>query len=191
MATTTHEIWSEFSDRLKRFIRKRVRHEPDADDILQDVFCKVHHRIAQLKDAEKLQAWVYQVTRHAIIDYYRRQHAAGESVEIPEDLAHEPSSASISDELVSCLKPMMDQLPEKYRQALTLTDLQGLRQKELAEKLGISLSGAKSQVQRAREKLKDMLLACCHFEFDRRGQILDYQPKEQTCRYCHGESPGK
>lgn len=84
---------------------------------------------------------------------------------------------------------MMTELPEKYRQALLLTDIQGLTQQQLADQLNLSLSGAKSRVQRAREKLKDVLLGCCHLEFDRRGQVMAYQPQEPNCRYCGDESP--
>lgn len=79
---------------------------------------------------------------------------------------------------------MMEELPEKYREALHLTEIQGLTQKELAERLNISLSGAKSRVQRAREKLKGVLLECCHVEVDRRGKVMDWESKEPDCRYC-------
>jgi RNA polymerase sigma-70 factor, ECF subfamily len=72
--------------------------------------------------------------------------------------------------------------PDEYRQALLLTEYKGLTQRELAERLGLSFSGAKSRVQRAREKLKAMLLDCCHFEFDRLGKVIDYQPKCACCR---------
>src|SRR5437588_726670 len=80
-------------------------------------------------------------------------------------------------ELVPCIKEMVDSLTNDYRQALILTEYEGLTQRELAVRLGISVSGAKSRVQRAREKLKDMLLDCCHFEFDHSGRVIDYQPK--------------
>jgi len=76
---------------------------------------------------------------------------------------------------------MVKSLPEQDRQALVLTEYQGLTQKEYGERLGLSFSGAKSRVQRAREKLKQMLLECCHFELDRRNHIIDYQPH---CRCC-------
>ena len=77
---------------------------------------------------------------------------------------------------------MIDEFPEPYRQALLLTDVQGLSQKQLAEQQGLSLSGAKSRVQRARDKLRDLLLQCCHFEFDRRGGIVDYY---EHCCCCY------
>ena len=65
------------------------------------------------------------------------------------------------------------------------------RSAPLAERLGLSLSGAKSRVQRAREKLKQQLLECCHFELDRRGHIIDYQPRCQCCETaaCCADEP--
>ncbi len=186
MASLTNKIWKEFSSRLKQFILKQVQNKHDAEDILQEVFLKIHRSIHQLEDKHKLQTWVYQITRNAIIDYYRHRKVMPGFLDAPENLTDESVKPDIHihDEIVSCLKPMIDDLPEKYKQAIILADIKGMTQKELAEKLGLSLSGAKSRVQRAREKLKRMLLECCHFEFDRRGNILDYQPKEQNCLYC-------
>ena len=103
---------------------------------------------------------------------------------MPEPATEPAAAQDIQEEVIACLRPMIDDLPENYRQAIVLTEYEGLTQKEISQKLGLSLSGAKSRVQRAREKLKGTLLACCHFDFDRLGNILDYQPKEQTCRYC-------
>ena len=77
------------------------------------------------------------------------------------------------------------QLPGPYRQALILTEYQGLTQKQLAERMGLSLSGAKSRVQRARKMLKELLLECCHFEFDRYGTVFDYRPR--NCKRCCGD----
>jgi RNA polymerase sigma-70 factor (ECF subfamily) len=128
-----------------------------------------------------MDSWVYQIARNLIVDYYRRRK---ELVEIPENI---PAEADVPEDdleakLALSLEEMIAELPDSYRQALILTEYQGLSQKELAEKLGISLSGAKSRVQRAREKLRDMFLACCHFEMDRRGRIMDYY---QRCCCCN------
>ena len=183
----TKEIWEEFSDGLRRFIFKRVQNEHDAEDILQDLFCKIHNKVHNLKDEDKLGAWIYQIARNTITDYYRHQKVLSK---LPETLADESDvviKVDTNDNVASCLKPMIDNLPPRYREATLLTEFQGLSQKEMAERLGLSLSGGKSRVQRAREKLKDMLLKCCHLEFDRLNNIIDYQPKEQNCRYCSGE----
>ena len=184
-ALSVDQVWGEFTAQLRRFIAGRVRGEADVEDILQEVFIKIHRGLDRLDDHFKLHAWVYQITRNAIIDHYRR---GGPDVEMPEELpdriAEEEDSEGAEAEVATCLRPMAEDLPEKYREALLLTDIEGLTQKEMAERLGISLSGAKSRVQRAREKLKDVLLECCHLEVDRRGKVVDWESRQADCRYC-------
>ena len=173
-------IWEKYCCRLLSFIRSRVVDPYEAEDILQEVFLRVHRNLCCLPTPDRLEPWIYQITRNLIVDHYRRRK---ELVDIPEDLAAEPDSLENDpeSELALSLREMIDQLPHLYRQALLLTEYQGLSQKELAYELGISLSGAKSRVQRAREKLRDMFLACCHFEMDRRGRILDYYARCCCC----------
>jgi len=178
-------LWDRYSQRLGAFIRGRVGDDAEAEDILQEVFIRVHRSLCCREDWEKPESWIYQIARNLIIDHYRRRR---DLVEIPENLTDESEwdeMVSLEDDpeaqLALSLKDMIDELPEHYRQALILTEYQGLTQKELAQRVGISLSGAKSRVQRAREMLRDMLLSCCHFELDRRGRVLDYY---QRCRAC-------
>ena len=149
------------------------------------MFAKIHSNLPNLKGQEKITAWVHQITRNTIIDYYRLQgRARMQTSEMPEDLPDEVPIDDAVEDIASCLSHMIDDLPERYRQAITLTEYDGLSQRGISEQLGMSLSGAKSRIQRARGKLKDMLLECCHFEFDRLGHIIDYQSKESSCRYC-------
>lgn len=179
------QVWDNFTIQLRRFIASRVRNETDAEDILQEVFIKIHRGIDKLENQLKLEAWVYQITRNAIIDYYRRSdNGVKVTSELPDVLAEENGNEEIESEVAAWLRPMMEELPEKYREALQLTEIQGLTQKELADRLNISISGAKSRVQRAREKLKDVLLECCHVEVDRRGKVVDWESKEPECRFC-------
>jgi RNA polymerase sigma-70 factor, ECF subfamily len=181
MIVTTENLWEAFHTKLQQFILKRVPDEQNAEDILQEVFLKIHARIGTLRDEEKLQSWMYSITRNTIADYYREQKA---TVELPDSLLlpEEPLiGEDVVKELIPSVKEMVDSLPDEYREALILTEYEGLTQRELAERLGLSFSGAKSRVQRAREKLKTMLLDCCHFEFDRLGKVIDYQPKCGCC----------
>ena len=182
MMTMTEQVWNAFHIPLQQFIRRRVSDETIAEDILQDVFLKIHQHVDALKDVRKLEGWIYQITRNAIIDAYRKPRhettlAAAEGLDLPEELPDD----DIVSELLPSVRAMVRNLPEPDRQALVLTEYQGLTQKELAERLGLSLTGAKSRVQRAREKLKQQLLKCCHFELDRRNHIIDYQPRCQCC----------
>ena len=190
MVLSTEEIWEQFSQRLKLFIVKRVRSEYDAEDILQEVFAKIHANLPDLKGQMKVTAWVHQITRNAIVDYYRRQDRAGtQTSDLPEDLAEFLSIDDAAEDMAFCLSVMINDLPEKYRQVITLTEYDGLSQREISNQLGMSLSGVTSRVQRSKGHLKDMLLECCHFEFDRLGHIVDYQSKGSSCRYCPDSCP--
>ncbi len=183
MVTTTEQVWEAFHTPLHQFIRRRVANEATAEDLLQDVFLKIHQHGSNLKDARRLESWIYQITRNSIIDHYRSHRHSMTSLEAREtlDLPDEIPDDDIVSEVLPCIQAMVLALPDQDRQALILTEYQGLTQKELGERLGLSISGAKSRVQRAREKLKQQLLACCHFEVDRRGHILDYQPHCTCC----------
>ena len=178
------KIWEEFSQSLLGFIRRRVNDPDDAEDILQEVFLKIHTKIDTLEDGDRLVSWLYQITRNTIIDYYRSRRPADE---LPESLVvdPEPVESDPTAQLAAGLREFMTCLPDKYRRALVLTELDGLRQAELAGRMGISVSGAKSRVQRGREMLRQALLECCHFEFDRRGGVLDYTPRPDCCDTCN------
>jgi|SRR5690606_13266769 len=183
MTLSTSEIWEHFSQPLRAFIIRRIDNPDDAEDLLQDIFVKIHTHIPELRDEERLAPWLYQIARNAVADYYRKQPAL---VELPPDLSEdiEPEEADPEAQIASGLRNMIASLPEKYRQALLLAEIQGLKQRELASRLGISISGAKSRVQRGREMLRQRLLDCCHFEFDRRGRVIDYTPRPDCCRSC-------
>jgi RNA polymerase sigma-70 factor, ECF subfamily len=184
MTPTVESIWNEFSDKLGQFIRSRVSDPATADDIRQDVFVKVQTKLGELEDPSKLQSWLYLIARNAIIDHYRtKKH----TTEIPESLPAEQNSKNDAEieGLKAAFRRIVYTLPDPYRDAIVLTEFDGLSQKELAGRLGISVSGAKSRVQRGRALLKRQLLDCCQFEFDRRGSVIDCTPHQNsTCPEC-------
>lgn len=182
---STNEIWEDFKEPLKRFIAGRVQNEYDAEDILQETFFKIYNHIGCLKEENKLRAWVFQIARNAVIDYYRLQKTKIQLPVVSKNIIDEPAAIiNANQDIIPCLRSMINYLPEKYSQAILLSEFEGLTQREMAEKLGLSLSGAKSRVQRARKELKGILLECCQFEFDRLGNILDYRHKKNECPHC-------
>ena len=182
--TSTEAVWTRFSDRLRAFIGKRIPQESDREDVLQDVFAKIHSGLGLLKEEEKLEAWLFQVARHAILDHFRSRTGKRRTAELRDDLPEEAAAAKASAEVASWLEPMMALLPQEDREALRLSDLEGHPQKELAARLGLSKTGAKSRIQRARLKLRAALLQCCHIELDRRGNAIDYSRKSKPCGPC-------
>ncbi|MGB4067073.1 MAG: RNA polymerase sigma factor SigZ [Nitrospira sp.] len=197
LTKTTEELWQLMHDGLRIFIAKRVTDQGHVDDILQEVFVRVHRQIDSVKDPERLVSWVYQITRNAIIDHYRkpgrqREVPAGLSSELEvlhespiiSGMIHDGDGAEPRAELACCLRPMIEQLSQDYRDAITLVEIEGLPQHAAAEQMGISLSGMKSRVQRGRKQLKQMLDACCMIELDRRGGVVDFDTRAAGCDCC-------
>ncbi len=179
------DYWEESKAPLKNFIRNRVSNEEDIEDILQDVFLKLISNIDKLMDDQKVHAWIYRVTRNAIIDYYRRNHKSLDLESIPEELPLVlDEDLTFNKEIAYCLKNMVDKLPEIYKQAIQITIFENHTQKEYSEMVGISVSGAKSRVQRARDILKEMVLGCCSLEFDGLGNIINYKKRSSNCQFC-------
>ncbi|MGE0757998.1 MAG: RNA polymerase sigma factor SigZ [Pirellulaceae bacterium] len=184
---STDAIWANLSSDLRRFIRRRVSDDHLADDLLQETFLRVHRKIGTLQESDRLAAWVYQIARNVVHDHYRK--TANSTVA----LADADPADDCDDHLsrLRCsgagwLDEMIRSLPEGYREAVQLAEIEGLAQQEVADRLGLSHSGAKSRIQRGRAMLKDVLEQCCHFEFDGRGNMMGYDPKpdRKVCRDC-------
>ena len=182
MSVSVENLWDELSKPLLRYIKTKVKSPNDAEDILQTVFVKIYTELANVNDPGKIRQWIYCVTRNAVVDHYR---AHKPHVELRDDqVLIEPDAPdeALNREVGRCLRIMIDSLPDKDRQALLLTEVEGLSQKKLSEAVGITLPGAKSRVQRARRRLKKLFLECCEVQIDRYGNVVEYGRKEQN--YC-------
>lgn len=199
MMPDSQQIWDEVQSGLRGFIWKRVTDESTVEDLSQEVFIRMQRGLGGLKDQSRLLPWIYRIARHVIIDYYRVHdkqpawpvglasdlemlHPAFLSVRSSED------SGQLRRELAGCLRPMIERLSEDYRQAITLVDLEGLHQHEAAMRLGLSVSGMKSRVQRGRRQLREMLEACCVIALDRRRGVVDYEVRDAWCNPCGGST---
>ena len=180
MNTNLEDIWIIFEDRLKLFVLSRISDEMAAEDILQEVFLKIHSNIDNLKDDSKIQSWIFQITRNSMNDYFRSIKKTNQSLPFPEEAEEDYPSDLMAATLKDMVK-MMDELPAEDCEALCLTELGGMSQKDYAKKTGISYSGAKSRVQRAKLKLKDLLMKCCHYQFDKYGTVIGIYPAACCC----------
>lgn len=181
----TEQIWHQLSDRLRQFVRSRVKSAADVDDIVQTVFLRIHSKFDSLRQTDRLDAWVFQITRNAISDHLRK---TGPNRDVTQDdvtslLAQSDNALSdnVNAEIAGCLGPLMERLPEDQRRALSMYELEGVSQKDIAKFESISLSGAKSRVQRGRKSLEVMLKACCVFQFDGRGNVMEYRATDANC----------
>lgn len=188
LTADSESVFVEFHRRLRAFVSRRVGTAADVDDVLQETFLRIHRKLGGLRSADRLSAWVFQVARSAIVDHYRRRRPSeplGDN-EWPTDDREDTASvpARELEELAGCLAPMVASLPKGDREAIELSEIQGLTQREASSRAGVSLSGMKSRVQRARRKLKVMLQDCCRIELDRRGGIVSHEPREGACEPC-------
>ena len=172
--------------RLRPFVARRVASSADVDDVVQEVFLRMQRGLPALRNDDSLGAWVYQVARNAIVDH-RRAHARDPVLlgdEAPETEADD-DDRKVEQNLALYVAPFVAMLPSPYREALTLTELEGITQKEAARMLGISLSGMKSRVQRGRARLRALLEACCEIAVDARGGVVDCTPRPGApCGAC-------
>jgi RNA polymerase sigma-70 factor (ECF subfamily) len=187
------EISRRFVEGVRRFVGKRVP-SSDIDDVVQDVFVRVSRGLNQLHEDERAEAWILAIGRKAIADFYRKRQrqlpaTSGEEVpESPDESAPQPENLSryagehdVHEEVLSWLRPMADEIAEPYRTALIKADFENVSQRQLANELGLSESGLKSRVQRARKLLADVLQRCCEVEFSGEGRAVAFR-RLRACR---------
>jgi len=177
----TQQIWSEFSEGLKKFILSKVKDEVIAEDILQEVFIKIHLHKKDLKKEDRLKSWLFTIANNTINDYFKKNNKA--KIEINDNLT-EDKEESDSHDAKDCLLPLILNLPKKYKEALLLTEIKGLKQAAAATELRITLTAAKSRVQRGRELLKQGFMQCCDYTLDENGHLKGEHKDINDCKVC-------
>ena len=187
-AINIESLWTNIYGELFGFVSKHIKNRDDVNDIIQDTFIKVKTNIDSLKNPAKVESWIFQIARNTMNDFFRKQKKSFAIVENTEEISLEQDAATEDDIKVKRQTQhfseyagfVVSELPEKYRIAVHMADLEGLSMKAVAEELGISVSGAKSRVQRGRKMIKEIILECCEVNTDKYGNIVDYKPN--VCR---------
>ncbi len=156
--STLDEVWRNHHAGVRRFVRRRVSDHHDAEDIVQDVFVRAQESLHQLQSADRLAAWLSRIAANRIVDHYRSRRPIEE---LPEDLAAQEAEEDPVATLAPCLPDMIERLPETYRDAVRLSEIEGIAQHVVAQRLDLSVSGAKSRVQRGRALLRQLVEKCC------------------------------
>lgn len=180
--------WRELEGRLRPYVARRVASPCDVDDVVQEVFVRIHGGADRLADSESFGGWVYRIAERAVIDHRRR--SARHPLVDRDDASEESKQRSEPDagvddaerdalqrELAECVVLFVAMLPSPYREAIVLTEIEGRTQREAAEMLGISLSGMKSRVQRGRRAIRELFEACCAIAVDTRGRVVECVPR--------------
>ncbi|MEM9597143.1 MAG: sigma-70 family RNA polymerase sigma factor [Acidobacteriota bacterium] len=187
-------LWQAYYSELLSFARSRLASSPEAEDVLQLAFLRAYNQIRSGARPTNPRAWLYQIVRNLVVDVYRKNTRSKEDPNIeagripePIDERNPPGVESDASAIVARALPIfIERLRSPYREALQLTDIEGLTQAEAALRAGVSLSGMKSRVQRARKQLYVSLHECCEFGLDSRNRIVSCEPHgEERC--CAGK----
>ncbi len=166
-----------FQNELLGYVLKKVKDKALAEDIVHDVVLKVLTKANQIKDSDKALGWIYKVTRNTIIDHFRFQSRIVKA----HDLDWEEDKKNLNECVERCITEKLSTLPLKYKEALELSEIQGISQLELAKRLKISYSGAKSRVQRARQMLKKKMEREYHVKLDGYGNVIQCENRVPCC----------
>jgi RNA polymerase sigma-70 factor (ECF subfamily) len=180
IASEARGAWRDIEQRLRPYVARRVASAADVDDVLQEIWLRMQRGLAHLRDGESFGGWAYRVAQSAIVDAARARARSPLLLvdRAPETAIDEADEAErLESELGACVALFVARLPSPYREAVTLTELEGLTQREAAEMLALSLPGLKSRVQRGREKLRDMFHECCEVSVDCRGRVTGCEPR--------------
>ena len=183
--------WRDIEARLRPYVARRVASVAEVDDLVQEILVRVHKGLGTLRDEDSFGGWVYRIATRALADAaksHARDRVARGAAVVDAAGASSDEAADLQLELGECVALFVARLPSPYREAITLTELQGLAQKEAAEMLGTSLSGMKSRVQRGREKIRAMFEQCCEVSVDSRGRVVDCEARDldQVPEDCRG-----
>jgi RNA polymerase sigma-70 factor (ECF subfamily) len=175
------EKWENLTGKLYIYLLQNVKDREIAEDILYDAFLKIIEKRQFYRYKENYDGWAFRITKNVLIDYFRKIKTNVDLESIKKDLYEDKDGLDTYKHLIPALKEFIEDLPEKYSKPLILSDIQGIKQKLIAQKLGLSVSGAKSRIQRARKMLKEYFLKCSEYKYDSRGIIIEFYPKSTSC----------
>ncbi|MGI9530273.1 sigma-70 family RNA polymerase sigma factor [Lutimonas sp.] len=172
-----NEIVQEFYNYLKSYISGKVKDKSMAEDIVQEVMIKLIESQQKGKEIINIKAWLFQVSRNTIYDYFNKNNIAynlDNDWNLTEESSSEMSNILAEDYVI----PMIELLPKEYATPLMLSDIDKIPQKEIARQLDLELSATKMRIQRARKKLRNQFVECCHLDYDKQGNFIGCSIKE-------------
>jgi RNA polymerase sigma-70 factor (ECF subfamily) len=179
-------IYTEFHRSLLSYVRSKISSKEDAEDILQNVFIKISANANSLSEKDSLKSWLFAVTKNAVIDYYRaksNRRSVALDKAVSDQLLDDETGDSTKG-LDSCIATMIALLPDEYRDIVKDAELNGIKQKDLAEKYNMAYPSMRSRVQRGRERLKQLFYNCCHIETDRLGNVIQAKGRPDCDSPC-------
>ncbi len=178
----TEKIWKLYASDVFAFIKSKVKEDSLTKDLQQEAFLKMHLRVRDVNNQDKIKAYLMQIAHSVVVDYYRKNK---KEPSFPIDNNRGQSlTPTYTHSAKDCLVPLIHKLPELYKLPMLMSEIEGKKQKEVAEKLGITLSAAKSRIQRGRELLKQGFIDCCNYDIDESGKLIGEDKTKEECKVC-------
>jgi RNA polymerase sigma-70 factor (ECF subfamily) len=156
------ELYRTHAGRLYSVALRLVGNPADAEDLLQEIFLAAHRKLDTFRGESSLGTWLYRLATNLCLDHLRSR--TGRSRHVTDSIDDEPglfdvATSSLAEQTVTKmdLERALARLPEGCRSAFVLHDVEGLEHREVAEILGVAEGTSKSQVHKARLKLRKML----------------------------------
>lgn len=170
----TLEVYQEYGDKLYFFILKRVKDREAANDILQNSFEKIHINLPKLRAKQKVKAWIFQIARNELVNYFDKET---KYVSAPE---YSEPTEEVSIQNCCCFDRFIDHLPTSNKKVIELVYEKGAKQYEAAEILGLSLANVKAIIRKSKDLLKDQFISCCKYELNTSGKLVG----AADCAHC-------
>lgn len=166
------EIARELSGPLRRYLARYAGDPALADDLLQETLIRITRGLPDFAGRSSLKTWAFSIATRVAADHFRQPLNRARIVDVdeaPEVADSQPATDQrlVTDEMNACVRKVIDSLPEDYRAALVLHELEGLTADQVADVLGCSLATAKIRIHRGRVRLRDALNGECDFYRDR------------------------
>ena len=175
------EIYDRHYARVRTYAASMLRDGSAGDDVVQETFLRAQAHLDEVREPEKVAAWLLRIAHNLCIDYLRARQALRIDPTADPEAFQGCIDASLQreverGEMSACVREMVDRLPDTDRSVILLYDISALSHQEIADVLGIEVGAVKVRLHRARRKLRSLLEAGCSFERDERN-VLICQPK--------------
>ncbi|MFA3782551.1 RNA polymerase sigma factor [Melioribacteraceae bacterium 4301-Me] len=145
-------------DKVRNLVYLTMSDADFVDDISQDVFISVFHKLKDFRFESKFTTWLYRITVNKCKDYLRKKQVRSIFLPIEDtDTKYGVRTVAENIDIPGLVRKAIDKLPEKLKVPLILRDIEGFSYKEIADQLGCEVGTIKSRIFRARETLKIIL----------------------------------
>jgi RNA polymerase sigma-70 factor (ECF subfamily) len=183
-------VFDEYQRPIYNYLLRMTLNQVEAEDLTQETFVRAHRSLPGFRGEASLSTWIYRIATNVSTDHFRRRStqqakaalsldAESEREWLGDGASSSPQQLAAQSEMSDCVQRFIARLPADYRTALVLHDLQGLKNREIADVLDVSLSTVKIRLHRARKKLREALDTGCDFGHDERN-VFVCEPKAES-----------